>query len=73
MAIASLPQGTFADRCAVAYEEIYSLALELCADAGYPLATALRIARDDLGLLTAYAERWDRHAFYAGNDDALPF
>ncbi len=73
MSHASLSQGTFADRCAVAYEEIYSLALELCADEGYPLATALHVAADDLGLMTAYAERWDRQAFYAGNDDALPF
>ncbi len=73
MATASLPQGTFADRCAVVYEEIYSLALELCAVEGYTLANALHIAADDLGLMTAYAERWDRQAFYAGNDDALPF
>ncbi len=56
------------------YEEVHSLALELCEHEGYTLGEALSIAADDLDYYLAYiAPRWDRHAFHAGNDAALPF
>ncbi len=56
------------------YDEVHSLALELCEHEGYALGEALRIAAEELDYYLAYiAPRWDRHAFYAGNDAALPF
>ncbi len=56
------------------YDEVHSLALELCEHEGYTLGEALSIAADDLDYYLAYlAPRWDRHAFHAGNDAALPF
>ncbi len=56
------------------YDEVHSLALELCEHEGYSLGEALSIAADDLDYYLAYvAPRWDRHAFHAGNDAALPF
>ncbi len=56
------------------YAEVHSLALELCEHEGYTLGEALSIAADDLDYYLAYiAPRWDRHAFHAGNDAALPF
>ncbi len=53
--------------------EVHSLALELCDAEGLTYANALRLAADDLSLELGYAERWDRAAFRAGNDDAMPF
>ena len=55
------------------YTELMSLAYELCEAEGLTLANAIQIAADDLGILKAVAEQWDRRAFHAGNDDALPF
>ncbi len=56
------------------YDEVHSLALELCEHEGYSLGEALSIAAEDLNYYLAYvAPRWDRHAFHAGNDQALPF
>ncbi len=56
------------------YDEVHSLALELCEHEGYSLGEALSIAADDLDYYLQYiAPRWDRHAFHAGNDAALPF
>ncbi len=56
------------------YDEVQSLALELCEHEGYSLGEALSIAAEDLDYYLAYiAPRWDRHAFHAGNDAALPF
>jgi hypothetical protein len=52
---------------------VHSLALELCAAEGLTYSNALRLASDDLDFELGYAERWDRAAFRAGNDDALPF
>lgn len=55
------------------FDEVHSLALELCAAEGLTYSNALRLASDDLDFELGYAERWDRAAFRAGNDDALPF
>ncbi len=56
------------------YDEVHSLALELCEHEGYTLGEALSIAAAALDYYLAYiAPRWDRHAFHAGNDAALPF
>jgi hypothetical protein len=55
------------------FSEVHSLALELCAAEGLTYSNALRLASDDLEFELGYAERWDRIAFRAGNDDALPF
>jgi gentisate 1,2-dioxygenase len=61
-------------RTATTYAEVHSLALELCEAEGYTLANAMRVAADDLDYYLDYvAPQWDRHAFFAGNDDALPF
>jgi|GEM_PF-6780564 len=58
---------------AITAAEIRSLAHELCEAEGLTLANAMHQACIDLGILHAYAESWDRHAFLDGNDDALPF
>ncbi len=52
---------------------IMSLALELCEAEGLTLANAVRKAEADLADLLSFAEDWDRAAFLAGNDDAMPF
>ncbi|HEX6290204.1 MAG TPA: hypothetical protein VFZ66_13505 [Herpetosiphonaceae bacterium] len=53
--------------------EVHSLALELCAAEGLTYSNALRLATDDLDFVLVYGESWDRAAFLAGNDDAMPF
>jgi hypothetical protein len=58
---------------AASFFEAHSLALELCEAEGLTYSNALRLAADDLAVELGYAERWDRIAFAAGNDDALPF
>ncbi len=62
-----------AERAAATYAEIHSLALELCEHEGYTFANAMHAAALDLDVVLAYGTTWDRAAFYAGNDDALPF
>ncbi len=55
------------------YAEIMSLALELCEHEGLTLANAINQAAQDLEGYEAIAGAWDRQAFYAGNDVAMPF
>lgn len=62
-----------APRCTNTADDLTELALEIMETEGRPLNEALLIAGADVGLLTAYGERWDSAAFYMGNDDALPF
>ena len=65
---------SIATRTAATYHEVHSLALELCEAEGYTLANAMQIAATDLDYYLEYvAPQWDRCAFYAGNDAALPF
>ncbi len=52
---------------------IMSLTLELCEAEGLTLANAVHRAEAELADLLVYAEEWDRAAFLAGNDDAMPF
>lgn len=59
---------------AATYHEVHSLALELCEAEGYTLGEAMRLAANDLDYYLDYvAPHCDRMAFFAGNDDALPF
>lgn len=58
---------------AATYNEVLSLAHHLCETEGWTLGNAMQIAADDLGFLLASADSWDRAAFFASNDDALPF
>ncbi len=62
-----------AERAAATYDELHSLALELCEHEGYTFANAMHAAALDLDVVLAYGTTWDRAAFHAGNDDALPF
>ena len=62
-----------APRPAATADDMTALALEIMEAEGRPLHEALIIAGADLHLIAAYGERWDSAAFYAGNDDALPF
>lgn len=55
------------------HDDITTLALEIMDSEGRPLHEALVMAGADLDILTAYGESWDRAAFLAGNDDAMPF
>lgn len=55
------------------FDEVHSLALKLCEAEGLTYVNALRLAADDLDVELGYAARWDRAAFRAGNDDAMPF
>ncbi len=55
------------------YNEVLSLAHELCEAEGLTLANAMVQAANDLDFNLFYAQQWDRMAFHAGNDDALPF
>jgi hypothetical protein len=57
----------------ITFTEVHSLALELCEAEGLTYGNALRIAADDLDVVLTYGESWDRAAFLAGNDDAMPF
>ena len=59
-------------RTAIA-DEMTALALEIVATEGRPLTEALVMAGADLDLIAAYGESWDHTAFFAGNDDAMPF
>ncbi|HEY0739286.1 MAG TPA: hypothetical protein VGD69_30470 [Herpetosiphonaceae bacterium] len=54
-------------------DDMTALALEIMEAEGRPLHEALIIAGADLDLITAYGERWDSAAFFAGNDEAMPF
>ncbi len=54
-------------------DEMMALALEIMNTEGRPLTEALVLAGADLDVIAAYGDSWDRAAFFAGNDDAMPF
>ncbi len=71
--IVSREKAAFDQRVAYYNNLVMSLAYELCEAEGLTLANAIAIAADDLSELLAFNEEWDRQAFRAGNDDAMPF
>jgi hypothetical protein len=62
-----------APTCTDPIVEMMDLAVEIMETEGRDLTEALIIAGADMGIVAAYGERWDNLAFYAGNDDAMPF